>query len=569
MNLTIAELARAVDKSETYVRQHIHRRHLNVRKHGRNVSVTIDEAVRWARERGLSFDLPVGPSATMGTMNERTARMTVLTWHAPGVDARNLFTLIRHRRPDALGPWTNEPSDAWSCVDLGHELRLYRLDASFQRCQALIDHVLEFGTLEIDGQEIRYALEPIPRRHWAYRDKRPFSNASMRSPFSRHSAEIVEYWSFARQPRERWLKVLESLEDEVPSQLRSLGLPLNQRLDRVGNLMVAGAEDAISCKLSLHRDQTLRLHVDADDLLPGAYRATVWASHCRDEVLRRETSVTKGQTVIEVASDVDHIGFAIHRAVDQQCIDLMEAFLVKEITFRMNVDSGPTLEFQDRRGRSIHKVRPSGSISTNKVDSDGDKAGFDKGIRRLWLDRQIHEREAAARKEGNFMRFRRTEFNEALQCFVRLLREGADQSGAIYLADPYFMKPLTGDEGEKLYLEMFAAVAGRSLRVLCTQRENGNKPPWWSKYPVQLTSHVRVRAFLEQGSHRPGFHDRYLITPVREVVVTNSFNGWLTHGVTFASHPYGVYRTEAEQLWLMDLESKTADLFVREIGDGR
>lgn len=548
MNLTIAELARAVDKSETYVRQHIHRRHLNVWKHGRNVSVALDEAVRWAHERGLSFDLPVGPSATMGTTNSRTARMTVLTWHAPSVDARNLFTLIRHRRPDALGPWANEPGDAWSSVDLGHELRLYRLDAPFQRCQALIDHVLEFGTLEIDGLEIRYALEPTPRRHWAYRDYRPFSDASMRSPFSRHSAEIVEYWSFGTRSRERWLEVLESLQGGVPSQLQPLGFPLDQRSDRVGNLMVAGAEDAISCKLSLHRDQTLRLHVDADDLLPGAYRATVWASHSRDEVLRREASVTKGQTVIEVASDVDHIGFAIHRAIDQQCIDLMEAFLVKEITLRANDDSSPTLEFQDRRGRSIHKVKPSGPISTSKVDSDGDKTGLDKGIRRLWLDRQIHERESAARKEGNFVRFRRTEFDEALRHFVDLLRKGSDQSGAIYLADPYFMSRLEGDEGEKLYLEMFAATTGRCLRILCAPKKNSDVRPWWSKYPDQLTAHVRVRAFLEQGSQRRGraLHDRYLITPVREVVITNSFNGWLKQGVTFASHPYGVYRAQGK-----------------------
>lgn len=39
MYITIAELARSVDKSETYIRQHIHRGHLAVRREGRNVSV--------------------------------------------------------------------------------------------------------------------------------------------------------------------------------------------------------------------------------------------------------------------------------------------------------------------------------------------------------------------------------------------------------------------------------------------------------------------------------------------------------------------------------------------------
>ena len=63
-----------------------------------------------------------------------------------------------------------------------------------------------------------------------------------------------------------------------------------------------------------------------------------------------------------------------------------------------------------------------------------------------------------------------------------------------------------------------------------------------------------------------GFHDRFLITPRRELIITHSFNGWHNHGVTFASLPYDVYRAEAEQLWSMDVGSPTAELLVSEIG---
>ena len=59
MRLTIPELARAVAKSENYVRQHIHRKHLTVQKDGRNISVALDEASRWASERHLPFEPPV------------------------------------------------------------------------------------------------------------------------------------------------------------------------------------------------------------------------------------------------------------------------------------------------------------------------------------------------------------------------------------------------------------------------------------------------------------------------------------------------------------------------------
>lgn len=565
MNLSIPELARAVNKTENYVRQHIHRKHLTVRKDGHNVSVALDEAVRWARERRLLFQLPARASLTAGAMNGRTARMTVLACHAPGTQPCNLFTLIRHRRQDALGPWANVSEETWSSDDLGHELRLFSFDASLERCQAFVDHILDSGTLEIDGLEIHYALESTPRRHWVYRDDRPLTDASMRSPFSKHSAEILEYWSFEAERRKRWLEVLDSPPANLLSRLARLGFPLNRRSDRVGNLMIAGAEDAIVCDLVAHQDRTLRFHVDGKQLLPGAYDATIWATHSGDEVLRREIPVAPGQTVIDLASDLDHIGFAIYRTADGQCVDLMEAFLIMEVGVRMEIDSGPMLHVHDRQGRSIHKVKPAGPISKIEVHSDNDSSELDKEIRRQWLGRRVYEREAAARREGNFARFQPAEFDEAVQYFIRLLRQDSDRTAPVYLADPYFMTPLKGDEGTRLYLDLFAATAGRPLRILCAQRENSDTQLSLSNYPKLLTNHVTVRAFLKHDKRGNGFHDRYLITPEREIIITHSINGWIKDGVTFASLPYGVYRAEAERLWSMDVESTATPLFVRAI----
>ena len=568
MNLTIAELVQAVDKSENYIRQHIHRKHLTVQKdgrNGRNVSVALDEAMRWASERGLPFNLPALASVTTGATEDRTARMTVLTWHAPGAQPCNLFTLIRHRRKDALGPWAGEPDETWSSVNLGHELRLFSFDASFECCQALVNHILDTGTLEIDGLGIHYALESIPRHHWAYRDKRPLADASVLSPFERHSAEIIEYWSLTAESRRHWLKVLASLQGEALPQLAHLGFPLVRRLDRVGNLMIAAAQDTIACELEVSRNQTLIFHVDADELLPGEYRASVWASHSGDEVLRREVPVALGRTVIELVSDIDHIGFAIFRTADGQCVDLMEVFLIMEASVRVEIQSGPTLHLRNRQSRTTHTVNPSGSVSMINVHSDDDSAELDKEIRRLWLDRQVHERENIARREGNFVRFRPAKFEQAVQHFTRLLRQDADQTVPIYLADPYFMDKLKRDDLKRLYLDIFAATNGRPLRILCAKEANVDTRTWWSNLPNQLTSHVSIRVFLEQTSYGPGFHDRYLITPKREIVITHSFTGWHKHGVTFSSHPYGVYRAEAESLWSMDIGSDTTDLFVEEI----
>ena len=572
MNFTIPQLACAVNKSEAYIRQHIFRKHLAVQRDGRKISVAHDEAARWARERQLPFVSPVNTWVPAMTSKKRIARMTVLTQHRPGEQHCNLFTLVRHRRQDSLGPWAIEPSKVWAREDIGKGLRLFSLDASLEHCQSLVEHILESATLAIDGIQIDYALESTPRRHWAYRDYRGFAVASMPSPFSRHSAKLIEYWSFALEPRKRWLDILDSHHGQAPLQLSRLGFPLDRLTDRVGNLMIAGAEDVIASELVVQHDRTLRLLIDADELLPGAYRATVWASHGGDEVLRQEIPVTQAQTAIELASDIDHIGFAMFRTDDGQCIDLMEAYLIMEVGGQIKVDSGPTLQFHDRRGHLIHEVNPAGPISRFHVRYDAESVELDKGIRQRWLDRRVREREATVRREGNFERFQPAAFEDAARYIVGLLHQECDQKTPVYLADPYFVTELADNAGtnlnlKKLFLDIFAATAGTPLRILCAkQKEQVEPPPWWSTLPEQLTAHVSVRAFRSRDGMAAGFHDRYLITARREIVITHSINGWHKDGVTFASLPYDVYRAEAERLWSMDVGSATADLLVREIG---
>lgn len=569
MDLTIAELARAVGKSETYVRQHLHREHLKAQRRGRRVFVTLDEAARWARERRLPFATPTPVSVTARDMERRVTRLAVLTLHEPYTRPRNLFTLVRHRRQDALGPWAGDAGERWSNANLGNGISLFSFDSTLEFCQALIDQILGSGTLSIEDIEIDYDLYSIPRCHWAYRDDCPLSNTSVRSPFSRHSAEIIEYWSFRTELRDHWLKALGSSAGSLLPGLTRLGFPLDQSEDRVGNLMIAGAEDAIACDLVVGHDQTLRFFVDAAGLSPGAYRANVWGNHSGDAVIRREIAVSPGETVIKVASDVDHFGFAVHRTVDGQCIDMSDVFRMMESNFRSKASS-PTLHFQDRRRHLNHTVTPAGSTSSISVRSDDDSTEIDKGIRRLWLEHLLHKCEADARKTKELVRFQPHEFDQAVQHVICLLRLDSHRAEPLYLADPYFELYLDESKPEnsdlvQLYLEIFAATVGRSLLILSCQKKLDDTRPWWFHYGEKIKRHITVRTFLKHDLHKTGFHDRYLITPEREIIITSSLNGWRQEGVTFISHPHSVYRAEAKLLWEMGLQSDTARLFVEEI----
>ena len=568
MKLTIAELAQAVDASENLIRQHIRRKHLSAEKTESGISVDLQEATRWARARGLSFRAPAGAILTAGAMASRTARMTVLTWNEEGQEDApwNLFTLVRHRHVDSLGPWAREPATTWSEIALGSGVRLWTFDGPLERCLELVDQILESGTLGIGDCEIGYDVTSVCYRHGAYRGDRSLADQPMRSPFRRHSAELVEYWSFSDGLRTRWLEVLESWKGDRGQVAKLLGFPLDRHTDRVGNLMIAGAEDAIDCDLTVCRNNTLVLDVDSSSAVPDGYRASVWASYNGNEVLRCMVPVNRGSTPITVESKVDHIGFAVFRDSDGQCVDLMEVFLWMEFNVGLHVSTGPTMNFINEQGRSIHKVSLPGIRSQMTLEGDIEKDGMDRVIRQRWLGNRAYVREVKARADRNVVRFGPDKVDGAIAFVIGMLAPSGDRGKPIYFADPYFMDRLKGERGARLYLDMFASTSGGSLRILCGERLTDATKAWWLHLPEQIRKHVSVRSFLKQGTEKPGFHDRYLITPERELIMTNSVSGWAKEGVTFVSVDYGVYRAEAEYLWSMKLNSAKTPLFARALG---
>ena len=561
MDLTIAQLAVAVDQSENYVRQHINRQHLKVRREGRNVFVDVEEALRWANERGLSLTLPGHLAAPIVDIRTRAARMTVLTWRIGDSALINMFTHVRHRRNEDLGPWAGELDGKWSSEVVlqdytakSEEFRLHVIDLPLDRCFALVNDILDKGVLEIDGCHIVYSLEQIPRRHRAYRDQRPDANHSVKSPFSNHSAEVIEYWSFADEPRERWLKVAGAAAAQSEPLLKRLRFRLERRPDRVGNLIIAGAEDTIHCDLSA-RGTTLVLTTEGiggGAVLPDEYTATVWASHSDDVVTRREVAITRRETVIELPSEVDRIGCAVYRISDGQCIDYFESYLVMSISFEMHVESGETLELRDRRRSRPQRLNPWRSREMFHIDPSKDSAELDKRIRREFLNRRSFERDIAPRRERSFGRFGPDRYEDAFEFFLSLLRRHGDPTRPIYLVDPYFMAIGPGDEESHLYLRIFEDTGGNPLHILCSPTSR-TKPEdvWWSNYPAFLTRHVTVRELIGRGEHDRAFHDRYLIAGDREILISNSFNGWRKDGVTFVGIPEGEYRAEAEKWWAL------------------
>ena len=558
--LSVSEVARGAGQSELLVRQHIHRGHLIATKDGNRTVIALDEALKWSRDRGFSF-VPPPQLAETASLAPRSARMTVLARRDTDTGANNVCTVIRHRRSDSLGPWAAQSVGKWTVEELGKEFMRLTIDAPLDHCRQLADEAISHGSVNLAGLDCRFELLDAPRRHMAYRDMRPGVESSFTSPFSGHSAEVIEYWAADTEHRTAMLQAMNDLPYDFQLEAPSC-LSLRTRPDRVGNLVIVGAQDTLTFDLQANRNGSLTFHASGDRLEHGRYMATVWACHGGDEILRRQHTVVPGLTAIPLTSAPDRIGFAVYRTSDGHCVDLLDCHLIVSVGLDFHVSSGPALQLTDHRNRPVHTVEKAASRSRLVIEGDRNAPDLDRAIRRRSLQRRSAERDAEARRAGDLARFDPPHVVDAIAHLTRLIRHDTDQSAPIYIADRYFAKP-TKDSLGVLYADLFAASTDHRLNVLCTEPPSTYPNPWWKKFPRQLREHLTVRSFLRHDG-KPAFHDRYLILGDSEILFTHSFNGWHEHGVTFVKLPFDVYRAHAVELWSVPLQSATASFRVEE-----
>ena len=571
MGLTVAELALTIGKDENYVRQHIRRKNLAARKDGRRVFVEEAEAARWAKERGLPFSQAARALELDDEVSTHAARMTVLAIRGNDGTSTNVFTLIRHRDRRSLGPWDKEETLTWYCDTVPIEsagetkaLSFFRCDGIMAQCQELVKQILQEGKLDIEGHEVQFTLECKPRHHWAYQEHTSRGAGSLDSPFSNSSAEITEYWCFDSETQERWTTTIQAASEAAHKMAAALHFPINQRLDRTGNLMIAKAQDAVKGEITARQGNRLILRVASEDWSEpplGAYSATVWADHSGDKVIHRSIEICDSETVINHESDVDLIGYEICRNNDGECIDRYEATLINEISFQLSV-SGPPTELNihvPRKGYSIKRQISTGSSASTFSVANENNDGLDQAIRQRHREHIARENDRSARRDGKY-RFRPEQADEAVEHLAQLVRPKPGQQGPIYFVDPRFKAE--SESEVKMLTAILSEARGQPLNILCGRWENSRR----LNYPKSMIAQARVRSFTHaDGRGDPAIHDRYLITPAGETIITNSVNGWAKDGVTFHTSPYEVYRAETENLWSLHIGVSGNGVLVREV----
>ena len=503
-----------------------------------------------------------------GEIITRAARMTVMAMQGTDGISTNVFALVRHRDHRSLGPWYEENLNWYrSTVPVENagdirSLSLYRYDGTLAKCQEFVRRILQEDKLEIEGHEIQFKLEPNPRHHWAFQEHTSSGIKSLHSPFRNSSSEISEYWCFDTEIREKWIATVLADAETTEKMATALHFPIIRRTDRVGNLMITNAQDAIESEIRALQDNRLVLRVASRDWTEppkGEYSATVWADHSGDRVLRRSLEVNRSEMVLDHESDVDLVGYEIYRNNDGECIDRYEAHLIKEIGISMTVIGQPMNVRVVGKSYSFERQINTNSIGSTSSISDNNSGGLDQAIRQKHLEYNAYETDRAARKEGNLHRFKPEEVDEAIEHIAQLVRPKTSWKGPVYFADPHFKGE--SETEVKMLTAILSEAYGQPLNILCGLWDD----QWKLGYLKSLVAQAELRSFTrtKDGRTLPAFHDRYLITPDGETLITNSVNGWDTDGVTFHSSPYGVYKAETEELWSSGI-GKKVELWERE-----
>ena len=496
---------------------------------------------------------------------DRIARMTVLVWAPPGGPAQNLFTLVRTHHRDAAGPWTRTDDHVWVRQDLGNELRLLRLDTTDEEARKTVQRVVESGSLLADGSPIRYTLNLGPYHHRAYRDNTGNTETAIVSPFQNHSAAITEYWGISQELLQRWFDLSDAPESAARPPLCHLGVSLETLPDRVGNLVLADAEDAFVAYASFDRFRSVvRFRTTLPEPVAKKHIATIWGYFSGNCIAHRKFLIPSGTTSVKMPANIDRLGFSIHDMSTGDCIDLMDSFLVMEAHFDIDM-LGRKTEFKDPTTGSTIYVHQSSNLSRVSVSSDQGMAGLDGQIRQRWLRRVHLNRERKARRDRVLARFDPNDIEAAAKYFLDLLRRDRRGKEPIYIGDPYFLWTREDAFLRMFYLRILGETSGQVVRILCGTLDRDNLRAWLLKLPQHIRRHVSIRSFRRRGSRKPLFHDRYIVTRERETAVTNSINGWKRHGVTFAGLSSDVYRTNAEELWSLSDGPSDTETLVRTI----
>lgn len=422
---------------------------------------------------------------------------------------------------------------------------------NLQRLKSLLISQKE---LVFDNYKIIFNVEKNPRTSFLL-TKDDFKTNSREQILScfKNNCYLYENWCLDNKIKDIWLNFEENTRQELSNRAE---INLLYLIDRIGNILHFKEISDIAVSIFHQNNKFLTFSTSMKNgFIPNKYIAKIEVKSYDDIILKECFIIDERFKDFKLQDEDYNINIEIYEINTGECVFCNNFVFIKSISLNMNIP-GREIIFRDEKGNKIHSIQEHGAQETSTVTTH-EKSN----IISYQLAREKYVREYNKYKLlSTFKGFKGKFYKEAEQYFQNLLKEIANtDSKYIYIADPYFLSAEFNIRRFINYMNIFAAVQNKEVRILTCNKEFPKSLKKFRKNNKnKFFSNIKIKSIIELSKkdkkELSSFHDRWIASDKDEYGFTNSLNNF-EKGVSFFKSLKHYYE-EAEYLWQISSDDK-------------
>lgn len=427
--------------------------------------------------------------------------------------------------------------------------------------EKLKKQIIEQQNLIVDNYEIKFDIDKDSRKSFLLTQDNN-STDSHKEVLSRSMCNcyLYENWCVNDDIKKLWLNIDEGMRKNIAEKAE---IDLLYLIDRVGNILHFQEINDVNIAFIHQNDRFLTFSVSmGKKFVPNKYIANIEVKSFDDLILKECFIIKERFKDFELQDEDYNIHTEVYNIETGECVFDNNFRYLKEMSLGINV-AGRKIVFKDYKGRDIHTIQQYSKINSSTVSNNKKSK-----IVKYQIQRSKYANEYTKLNLLNtFKGFKGTQYLEAEKYFQKLLKQISNTpSKYIYIADPYFLDAHFDIRRFIVYLDIFATVQDKEVRILNGKLELPNDLKKFIKKnnKNKLFSNIKIKSIIEKSQSEErtlsAFHDRWIASDIEEYGFTNSLNNF-KNGVSFFKSLKHYYE-EAEFLW--QINSNEENYIVKE-----
>ncbi len=432
---------------------------------------------------------------------------------------------------------------------------------SNNKLKDLKNQIIEQQEIIIDSYKVTFNIDKHIRKSFLLTkdDNTTDSQKQVLSCF-KNNCYLYENWCIDDNIKNLWLNIDENLRKDISAKSE---VKLLYLIDRIGNVLHFQEINEINVTFFHQNDTFLTFSASMrNKFIPNKYIAEIEVKSFDDVILKESFIIKERFKDFELQDEDYNIHVVVYNIKTGECVFDNSFAYLKEISLSLNV-LGNEIVFKDSKGKKIHSIQQYSKSNISTI-SNSKKSRIVK----YQLARTKYVSEYSKfNLLSTFKGFKGIQYQEAEKYFQKLLKRISNtKSKYIYIADPYFFDAHFDIRRFIVYLDIFATVQDKEVRILTC---NMDLPKSLKKFieknkKNKLFSNIKMKSIIEKpqikNNQPTAFHDRWIASDIEEYGFTNSLNNFKS-GVSFFKSLKHYYE-ESEFLW--QINSNEENYIVKE-----